>query len=217
MAAADGGRVEAGVALLNSLTNEELQALGDQVEPRVLRVLSSRQRPPNGSKGGGGSYGGRGPGGGGFGGKGSGKDSRGGHGKGGGGGGAPAAPPPPLDQPEDLPPMTTDTNEQVAFQVGIGTPWRLLGPEGGTFRWDLQDRKAVDDFEKEQAKESLTAYAHEHGIPLEDDVKLALKRGVYWISRAGGISSTTGKAAIVVGQTPQRSESAAAQIRNLYC
>mmetsp|Transcript_64512 Transcript_64512/g.210343 ORF Transcript_64512/g.210343 Transcript_64512/m.210343 type:complete len:255 (-) Transcript_64512:133-897(-) len=233
------GRVEAAVAVLNSLNALELARVAGQLDRRVLGALlqgapqpqpqsqSQPQEQPwasyqrggggasasdsgygGGGGGGGGGYGGGsykgGSGGGGkdSGGKGKGGDRKGGADRKGGGGkgGPPVAVPPPLDRPEALPAKIQDTDEQVAFQVGSGTPWQLLGPQGGTFRWDLLDRTTVDDFEKRSIRELLDEYAHAHGIPLEDgSVKLALLRGNFWVSRAGGISSSAGRAAFQHG------------------
>jgi hypothetical protein len=99
--------------------------------------------------------------------------------------------PPPLDHPEKLPALTRLTREQVAFQAQSGTPWKVLGPEGGTLCWDAQDREAVSEAVKQEVRDVLQSYARENGIPLQGDlgVKLALRRGDYWISYAGGISS----------------------------
>lgn len=112
-----------------------------------------------------------------------------------GGAGPPAPLPPPLDQSESLPPCVPETQEPVAFQAGVGTPWRLTGPSGETFRWDLQDKNAVSADDKEEVKELLEQYATDHGIPVHGSgsVKLALRRGDYWISYAGGISSAAGR------------------------
>jgi len=130
-----------------------------------------------------------GGGGGGGGGKGSGKE----RGKGGRGPAGPVLP--PLDCPEELPGVTQQTGEQVAFQAAVGTPWRLLGPAGSTFRWDLQDRESVPDSTKGEVRDLLRDYALENNIDLShgSGVKLALRRGDYWISFAGGISSAQGR------------------------
>ena len=125
--------------------------------------------------------------------KGKGKETKSGFSKGreggyGGKGKAPPMPiPPPLDRPEDLPEAAG--SEAVAFQVNTGTPWQIVGPQGGNFRWDLQDRDAVSDDEKREIREILGQYAEKHGISLRNGVKLALRRGQYWVSYAGGISS----------------------------
>eukprot|EP00928_Gymnodinium_smaydae_P073154 TRINITY_DN56398_c0_g1_i1.p1 TRINITY_DN56398_c0_g1~~TRINITY_DN56398_c0_g1_i1.p1 ORF type:complete len:229 (-),score=48.26 TRINITY_DN56398_c0_g1_i1:92-718(-) len=133
----------------------------------------SRGRPNDG-KGGGGGY------------------------KGGGGGGGKArhsgkagsAPVELTFQPEEVPP-TTPGGEDVAFQGAMGTPWRLLGSRSDTFRWKLQDRGCVSDEEKAEIRGLLADYADANGIPLRGDhaVKLALRRGSFWVSYAGGISS----------------------------
>ena len=46
-------------------------------------------------------------------------------------------------KPEALPPCTSETSEQVAFQAQIGTPWQLLGPDGSRFKWNLQPREVA--------------------------------------------------------------------------
>jgi len=150
--------------------------------------------------GGGGAFGGRG--------KGGGKDNRGGGGK----GFSPNAPPtvaaPPLDQPENLPPSVRETNELIAFQVATGTPWKLVGPppqdHPATFKWNLMQRDAVSNEDKQQIRQLLQAYANEHGIALSGDssVKLALRRDKYWVSYAGGISSVAGGSADTTIYTP---------------
>ncbi|CAE8645776.1 unnamed protein product, partial [Polarella glacialis] len=129
--------------------------------------------------------------GGGFG-QGAGGKAGGGGGKTGGGKAAARPAPPPLDKPEELRPETRETGEQVAFQASTGTPWRLVGPDAAQFRWELQDRECVSDSEKREIREMLQAYAEEFKIPLrgENSVKLALRRGDFWVSYAGGISST---------------------------
>eukprot|EP00405_Crypthecodinium_cohnii_P016280 CAMPEP_0206459196 /NCGR_PEP_ID=MMETSP0324_2-20121206/24032_1 /ASSEMBLY_ACC=CAM_ASM_000836 /TAXON_ID=2866 /ORGANISM="Crypthecodinium cohnii, Strain Seligo" /LENGTH=270 /DNA_ID=CAMNT_0053930701 /DNA_START=13 /DNA_END=825 /DNA_ORIENTATION=+ len=106
-------------------------------------------------------------------------------------------PPPPLDKPELLPATIPQTGEKWAFQTASGTPWTLMGPQGGTFRWDIQPRDAVSEDEKKEVKKLLEDFAVRCGMLIEDrELKLALKRGHYWISRAGGISSTVGKAEV---------------------
>lgn len=111
-----------------------------------------------------------------------------GKGKSGKGGKAPIPIPPPLDRPEELP-AVANSSEQVAFQVNTGTPWQLLGPTGGAFRWDLVDRDAVAEVEKREIRDILGEYAEQNGIPLRSGVKLALRRGQFWVSYAGGISN----------------------------
>lgn len=186
-------RVKAAAAMLNSLNNMEIARLVEQVEDRVLKILVESAPQPAGRAGGGGYKGGDKGGGD----KGAGK----GGGFRGGGKGKPRAPvpvPAPLDRPELLPGALEGSGEPVAFQVGTGTPWKLLGGVSGTFRWDLQDRDAVGDADKGDVRQALDSFAAAHGIPLADGtVKLALRRGPFWISRQGGISSTTGKAAVV--------------------
>ncbi|CAK0849483.1 unnamed protein product, partial [Prorocentrum cordatum] len=94
----------------------------------------------------------------------------------------------PLAHPEFLPAAVSETGEQVAFQGGTGTPWQLVGPEEGSFRWDLQDRDAVSQDAKQEVRELLEQYADEHGIFVGrgSPVKLALRRGSFWISLATG-------------------------------
>jgi len=103
----------------------------------------------------------------------------------------PAIPlPSQLQRPEALPALAS-TGEEVAFQFELGTPWRLLGTLNESFRWQMQDRNAVQWNDKQEIREILRRYADEHGIPLTGDsaVRLALHRRNFWVSYAGGISS----------------------------
>ena len=99
---------------------------------------------------------------------------------------------PPLDHPELLP-ATCDNGDQVAFQVGLGSPWRLMGSEGKSFKWDALPHNAVPQGLKQEARNLLRRYADEHGIVLKGglSVRIALRRGEEWISYAGGVSSAT--------------------------
>eukprot|EP00747_Dinoflagellata_sp_TGD_P150930 gnl/TRDRNA2_/TRDRNA2_177159_c3_seq11.p1 gnl/TRDRNA2_/TRDRNA2_177159_c3~~gnl/TRDRNA2_/TRDRNA2_177159_c3_seq11.p1 ORF type:complete len:292 (+),score=29.60 gnl/TRDRNA2_/TRDRNA2_177159_c3_seq11:110-877(+) len=101
-------------------------------------------------------------------------------------------------KPEHLPCCTEESSEQIAFQAGIGTPWKLLGRpsgEGAQFKWHPQPPSAVSTEVKADVRRMLSSYARTHGMTLSgpDAGKLALRRSVgdhaYWISFAGGISS----------------------------
>eukprot|EP00747_Dinoflagellata_sp_TGD_P030273 gnl/TRDRNA2_/TRDRNA2_134520_c0_seq2.p1 gnl/TRDRNA2_/TRDRNA2_134520_c0~~gnl/TRDRNA2_/TRDRNA2_134520_c0_seq2.p1 ORF type:complete len:260 (-),score=57.43 gnl/TRDRNA2_/TRDRNA2_134520_c0_seq2:58-747(-) len=110
-------------------------------------------------------------------------------------------------KPEALPPCTGETSEQVAFQAQIGTPWQLLGPDGSRFKWNLQPREVVGSTEKAEVRELLENYASANGLSLSRDgsLKLALRRGNYWISAAGGISSVSEQVAGGVPSVPAAS------------
>jgi len=124
---------------------------------------------------------------------------KGGKGKGGGSGkaknkGGKRPAPPPVNLPFDpakMPPTTAETGEAVSFQAQMGSPWTLMGPHPATFKWVLQPREAMSQEERFQIKTLLTIYADSNQIDLnaEPGIKLALRRGFYWVSYAGGISS----------------------------
>lgn len=213
-------RIDFVVKILNSMGPVELAMVSERLEPGALAVLvalemaatrrpmeaasswlgpgpkgegrrnnSPRRHSPNRGRGGGGGYGG------GYGGKGKGGAGKRDTGSGKGREKGPTGPlPDALEQPEVLA-AEASSGEQVAFQFGVGTPWQLTGPQGGTFRWDLQDRNSVSDETKQEVKEILESYASEFQIPLRGPtaVKLALRRGNYWVSWAGGISSVDGR------------------------
>ncbi len=109
-----------------------------------------------------------------------------------------AVQPVPLFVPRDLP-CTSDTGEQVAYQIERGKPWRLMGPDATELKWRAggegknSHRFAVSQDEKARIKQTLAAYAEEHGVVLEGDgaVKIALLYGNYWVSWAGGVSIWT--------------------------
>eukprot|EP00747_Dinoflagellata_sp_TGD_P150939 gnl/TRDRNA2_/TRDRNA2_177159_c3_seq24.p1 gnl/TRDRNA2_/TRDRNA2_177159_c3~~gnl/TRDRNA2_/TRDRNA2_177159_c3_seq24.p1 ORF type:complete len:295 (+),score=37.41 gnl/TRDRNA2_/TRDRNA2_177159_c3_seq24:110-886(+) len=101
-------------------------------------------------------------------------------------------------KPEDLPGCTAESSGQVAFQAGMGTPWRLMGRPstgGARFKWYAQPPDAVSAALKADVRRILSNYARKHSIQLSgaNAVKLALRRSeanrAYWISSAGGISS----------------------------
>eukprot|EP00747_Dinoflagellata_sp_TGD_P158007 gnl/TRDRNA2_/TRDRNA2_177783_c0_seq13.p1 gnl/TRDRNA2_/TRDRNA2_177783_c0~~gnl/TRDRNA2_/TRDRNA2_177783_c0_seq13.p1 ORF type:complete len:288 (+),score=32.91 gnl/TRDRNA2_/TRDRNA2_177783_c0_seq13:83-865(+) len=101
-------------------------------------------------------------------------------------------------KPEDIPGCTDESSEQVAFQAGMRTPWKLMGRpsmEGAQFRWHAQPPDAVSEAVKADVRRILSSYAKQYGIRLSgaDAVKLALLRyeanKAYWISFAGGVSS----------------------------
>ena len=97
----------------------------------------------------------------------------------------------PFLQPEKLPPTCPETNEPVAFQTQIGTPWRCFGSQH-IFTWDSAPRAVVPQDAIDRAKLLLAHYAECNGIKLVGDssVKLALWLSCYgcWVSYAGGIS-----------------------------
>ena len=97
----------------------------------------------------------------------------------------------PFLQPEKLPPTCPETNEPVAFQTQIGTPWRCFGSQH-IFTWDPAPRAVVPQDAIDRAKLLLAHYAECNGIKLVGDssVKLALWLSRYdcWVSYAGGIS-----------------------------
>ena len=98
-----------------------------------------------------------------------------------------------IGQASLLPSVTRETHEQVAFQSVYGTPWRLIGPYGGSFKWSSADKGKVSDESKEQIRELLQSYAKDNSISLRGEryVRLALRRGEYWVSFAGGVSYHT--------------------------
>eukprot|EP00929_Paragymnodinium_shiwhaense_P092999 TRINITY_DN5302_c0_g1_i1.p1 TRINITY_DN5302_c0_g1~~TRINITY_DN5302_c0_g1_i1.p1 ORF type:complete len:258 (-),score=60.12 TRINITY_DN5302_c0_g1_i1:60-833(-) len=202
---------------LNGMGDESLALLVDLLEESTLRALRKCMQglgddripaapPGNFTKGAPARIGGKAANGyGGKGGKG-GERSK-GHGK-----GKPsmepilAAPPPPLDKPELLP-ATTEAGEKLAFQVNPGTPWRFFGPEGGYFRWEKLELETLSKEEKAAVREILTAFAEAHGLDIvspSSGVKMALLRGDYWVSAAGGVSSRAGRTEAPQQQRPSR-------------
>ena len=99
--------------------------------------------------------------------------------------------PPPLDRAQELQPFIQETGAQVAFQSCYGTPWRLIGPNSSTFTWSSADKGKVTDENKQQIRRHLQSYANDQDIGLhgEASVRLALRRGQYWVSFAGGVST----------------------------
>ena len=99
---------------------------------------------------------------------------------------------PCIKHPEDLealPGTTGPANEEVALQSRMGTPYRLLGAASGdSFRWDAAEKDAVERSVKDDVRHILQEFAEAHGISLTGDsaVKLALHRGNFWITWAGG-------------------------------
>eukprot|EP00747_Dinoflagellata_sp_TGD_P052990 gnl/TRDRNA2_/TRDRNA2_148212_c0_seq1.p1 gnl/TRDRNA2_/TRDRNA2_148212_c0~~gnl/TRDRNA2_/TRDRNA2_148212_c0_seq1.p1 ORF type:complete len:216 (+),score=36.31 gnl/TRDRNA2_/TRDRNA2_148212_c0_seq1:76-648(+) len=102
--------------------------------------------------------------------------------------------------PMDLPSLTEESRELVAFQARRGAPWTVMGkppPGGTTFEWSSQQQAPVSRNVKEAVKALLGNYASANGVPLsgKDPVKLALQRleegMLYWISYSGGVSSAT--------------------------
>mmetsp|Transcript_50131 Transcript_50131/g.92538 ORF Transcript_50131/g.92538 Transcript_50131/m.92538 type:complete len:199 (-) Transcript_50131:155-751(-) len=174
--------------LLLPLSDEELQAVVSQLDSTVKNRLSDvlkSGRPPADQRRGNqtfaydNSYGKHGKGDKGKQGKGWGKQDR--------------EPKPPMSLVFDPKALPTEavTGEEVAYQNGTGKPWRIMGESTECFKWDLLPREAVSKDEKADVAEVLQDYAATHGIPLERDsaLKLALHRGSFWISFAGGIST----------------------------
>ena len=66
----------------------------------------------------------------------------------------------------------------------------LCGPDDKKFKWDQKPNDLVKVDVKEEIRQLLAKYAEEHAIPLtgENAVKIALRRGRYWVSHAGGVS-----------------------------
>eukprot|EP00811_Abedinium_folium_P003691 NODE_13395_length_1168_cov_5.111431.p2 GENE.NODE_13395_length_1168_cov_5.111431~~NODE_13395_length_1168_cov_5.111431.p2 ORF type:complete len:250 (-),score=63.18 NODE_13395_length_1168_cov_5.111431:157-906(-) len=179
--------------LLGALSHEQIAVVISMLDPRVVAALRQCLDSMNGgwqanNRSQGGWDQGRSKGGGG--------KSKGGKGGKGGGGKAKRPQPVPLDLnfiPETMPATTSSTGEQVAFQAAMGTPWTMFGPEGTTFKWLMHPREALTNEERFQIKTLLTIYAEEHSLCLADnpDLKLALRRGNFWVSYAGGLSSAT--------------------------
>ena len=98
-----------------------------------------------------------------------------------------------IGQASLLPSVTRETHEQVAFQSVYGTPWRLTGPHGGSFKWCTAGKGKVTDYNKQDIRGLLQSYANDNSISLdgEGSVRLALRRGEYWVSYAGGVSYFT--------------------------
>lgn len=93
-------------------------------------------------------------------------------------------------------PATTMKGRHVAFQHGIGSPWRLFGPTEGehSFRWEKPKGKQVtlNEKAKQEVRNEIEQYASKHGVPFvdKDSVKMALlfKQNL-WVSYSGGVSN----------------------------